>query len=66
MKGDVSRFRQWRQKKGLKLREVASKVGLTEGMLSLVERGQRNLKASTRKRVVAALRVKDVDIFEAA
>jgi len=57
-------FWQWRDREGLTLAEVADLVGLSVAMLSLVERGERQLAAMTKVRVARRLGVPISDLFE--
>lgn len=59
-----NRFRSWREGAGLTLREVADLTGLSESMLSRVERGQRSLKPQVKARVARCLRVPISTLFE--
>lgn len=59
-----NRLRLWRADKGLTLGEVADLTGLSVAMLSLVERGQRELAPMTRVRVARRLGVPIRDLFD--
>lgn len=59
-----NRLRLWRASAGLTLEEVSDLTGLSPGMLSLVERGQRQLAPMTRVRVARCLGVKVRDLFD--
>lgn len=59
-----NRLRLWRANAGLTLEEVADLTGLSPAMLSLVERGDRNLAPMTKVRVARCLGVKVRDLFD--
>lgn len=58
-----TRLRQWRQEQGLTIDEVAALTGVSPSMLSLVERGRRELAPMTRVQVARRLRVPLRDLF---
>jgi transcriptional regulator with XRE-family HTH domain len=59
-----NRLRLWRADHGLTLEEVADLVGLSAGMISLVERGERHLSPMTKARVARCLDVQIRDLFD--
>lgn len=59
-----NRLRRWRANAGLTLEEVSDLTGLSPAMLSLVERGERQLAPMTRVRVARCLGVKVRDLFD--
>lgn len=59
-----NRLRLWRAQAGLTLEEVSDLTGVSPAMLSLVERGQRQLAPMTRVRVARCLGVPIRDLFE--
>lgn len=59
-----SRLRRWRQRQGMSLREVADLTGVSESMLSLVERHLRALSPISKVRLARLLRVRVRDLFE--
>jgi len=59
-----NRLRLWRADVGLTLGEVADLTGLSVAMLSLVERGQRELAPLTKVRVARRLGVPIRDLFD--
>lgn len=59
-----SRLRLWRMRHGLTIREVAGLTGLSTSMLSLAERGERNLAPMTKVRVARCLGADVADLFE--
>jgi transcriptional regulator with XRE-family HTH domain len=60
----VSRFRNWRQTEGLTLAEVSGLTGLSIAMLSLVERGRRQLLPRTKVLVARRLGAPLGELFE--
>jgi transcriptional regulator with XRE-family HTH domain len=54
----------WRAAHDLSLRDVADLVGLSESMLSRVERGERQLRATTKALVARRLGVPIGDLFD--
>lgn len=58
-----NRLRQWRVDRGLTLGDVSDLTGLSEPMLSRVERGERQLAPLTRVRVARRLGVAVRDLF---
>jgi transcriptional regulator with XRE-family HTH domain len=67
-RADTGRLRSqlatWRQREGLTLAEVAGLVGLSVAMLSLVERGERQLAPLTKVKVARRLGVTVRELFE--
>lgn len=61
---ETSRLRRWRVSEGLTLKEVSDLTGVSEPMLSLVERGARNFAPMTKVRVARLLGVQVGDLFE--
>lgn len=61
---DESRLRRWRVEQGYSLQEVGDTVGLHPTMLSLVERGQRQLSPRSRILFARRLGVRVQDLFE--
>ncbi len=59
-----SRLRRWRVEKGYSLQEIGDIVGLDRTMLSLVERGQRQLLPRNRILFARRLGVRVQDLFE--
>lgn len=59
-----NRLRLWRAAAGLTLEEVSDLTGLSPGMLSLVERGHRQLAPMTRVKVARCLGVRVRDLFD--
>lgn len=59
-----SRLRLWRTREGLTLAEVAGLSGLSIGVLSKVERGQRRLLPLNRIMLARALGVAVSELFE--
>jgi transcriptional regulator with XRE-family HTH domain len=59
-----NRLRLWRAEHGLTEQEVADLAGLSEAMVSRVERGQRRLAPLTRARVARRLGVRIADLFD--
>lgn len=55
---------QWRDRQGLTLAEVSDLTGLSIAMLSLVERGERQLAPLTRVKVARRLGVSVRELFE--
>lgn len=60
----LSKIRRWRQHEGLTLAEVSGLTGLSVAMLSLVERGQRQLLPMTRVQVARRLGVPLRELFD--
>ena len=60
----LTRLRRWRLEQGFTLEEVADLTGLSIGMLSRVERGERRLRAETKIRIARLLSVRVSDLFE--
>lgn len=56
------KLRQWRQDRGLTLREVQDLTGVSQSMLSRVERGQRTLDPLRRVHLSRCLHVR-VDVL---
>jgi transcriptional regulator with XRE-family HTH domain len=63
-KPDTSRLRCWRRQEGLTLTEVAGLTGLSPAMLSLAERGQRQLHPMTKVRIARALHTPLTELFD--
>lgn len=59
-----NRLRLWRANAGLTLEEVSDLTGLSPAMLSLVERGKRQLAPMTRVRVARCLGVRVGELFD--
>ncbi|MDT3438363.1 helix-turn-helix transcriptional regulator [Pseudofrankia sp. BMG5.37] len=59
-----SRLRAWRLTRGWRLADVADLTGYSISMISLVERGQRNLSAADKVRIAQALRCRVSDLFD--
>lgn len=57
-------LRRWRQAEGLTLEEVSGLTGISVPMLSLVERGKRQLAPLTRIQVARRLGVAVRELFE--
>jgi transcriptional regulator with XRE-family HTH domain len=60
----TTRFHQWREEAGWSLEEVAGLTGLSQSVLSRLERGQRNLRPATKVLVARRLGVSVGDLFE--
>ena len=60
----TNNLRDWRNRNGYTLEEVAGITGLSVAMLSLVERNKRNLRPSTKIQVARRLGVPVGDLFE--
>jgi transcriptional regulator with XRE-family HTH domain len=61
---DSSRLRRWRRREGYSLNELAGLTGLSISMLSLTERGERQLHPKTKVRLARALRVPVGELFD--
>ncbi|WP_374202605.1 helix-turn-helix domain-containing protein [Amycolatopsis sp. GM8] len=61
---DASRLRQWRQSRGLTLRDVADLCGLDPTYLSRVERRQRELGPMQKVALARRLGVRISDLFD--
>jgi transcriptional regulator with XRE-family HTH domain len=61
--GPTNRLRAWRIDHELSLEEVAGLTGLSASMLSLVERGKRQLAPLTKVRVARRLGARVEDLF---
>lgn len=59
-----SRLRRWRKAKGLDLREAADLAGISEAVLSRIERGERRLAPSKKVLLARRLGVRISDLFE--
>jgi transcriptional regulator with XRE-family HTH domain len=59
-----NRLRLWRVRHGLTEAEVADLTGLSESMISYVERGERHLAPLTKVRVARCLAVPIRDLFD--
>lgn len=59
-----TRLRQIRQRRGLVLREVADRAGISESFLSQVERGRAGASIASLQRIAAALELSIGDLFE--
>jgi transcriptional regulator with XRE-family HTH domain len=59
-----NKLRRWRVENDLTLAEVADLTGLSEAMISRVERGQRRLAPLTKVRVSRRLGVSISDLFD--
>jgi DNA-binding XRE family transcriptional regulator len=51
----VSRVQVWREKRGMGLRDLARRAGMSPAHLSMLERGQRNGSLDTLRRLATAL-----------
>lgn len=60
----ATKFHQWREEVGWSLKEVAALTGLSESVLSRLERGQRNLRPATKVLVARRLGVSVGALFE--
>jgi len=60
----LSKIRRWRQQEGLTLSEVADLTGLSVAMLSLLERGQRQLLPRTKVQMARRLGVPVHELFD--
>ncbi len=60
----LSKIRRWRQQEGLTLSEVADLTGLSVAMLSLLERGQRQLLPRTKVQMARRLGVPVRELFD--
>lgn len=60
-----NRLRQWRVDAGLSQDDVADLTGLSKSMVSLVERGMRELAPMTKVRVARGLGVRISELFGA-
>ncbi|WP_406639239.1 helix-turn-helix domain-containing protein [Amycolatopsis sp. WGS_07] len=60
------KLRQWRRDRGLTLREVQDLTGVSQSMLSRVERGQRTLAPLRRVHLSRCLRVRVDVLFDVA
>lgn len=59
-----SRFRAWREENGLSQRDVAKLAGVSQTMVSMVERRERSLAPITRLKVAKRLRVPEDVLFD--
>jgi transcriptional regulator with XRE-family HTH domain len=59
------RLREWRERQGLRLDEVADLLGISASMLSRVERRERGIRPLDRVRYARLLGVRVGDIFPA-
>lgn len=59
-----NRLRLWRANAGLTLEETSDLTGISPAMLSLVERGKRQLAPMTRVRVARCLGVPIRELFD--
>lgn len=64
MVGHLSSLRRWRMENGITLQEAADLCDLSEAMLSLVERGKRNLAPLTKVRVARCLGARVSELFD--
>lgn len=62
--GHTSKLRAWRTSKGLSLDDVSALTGLSKGMLSHSERGERELAALTKVRMARRLGVPVRSLFD--
>jgi transcriptional regulator with XRE-family HTH domain len=60
----ASRLRLWRQREDLSLSDVSALSGFSVSMLSMVERGERQLLPLSKVRLARALRVPVTELFE--
>jgi transcriptional regulator with XRE-family HTH domain len=60
----TSRFREWRERKGLRLDEVADVLGISVSYLSRIERGQRALGPLDQIKVARVLGTGVKDLFQ--
>jgi transcriptional regulator with XRE-family HTH domain len=60
----TTKLREWRVANDYTLKEVADLAGVSDSMLSLVERGLRNLSPRTRVMVARRLGVPVGELFE--
>lgn len=60
----TNRLRLWRADNGLSLDEMSGLTGLSPSMLSLAERGLRQLAPMTRVRVARRLGARVADLFD--
>ena len=58
-----NRLREWRANAGLSLAEVAGLVGLSDSMVSYLERGERNLSPKSKIAVARRLGVSVRELF---
>jgi transcriptional regulator with XRE-family HTH domain len=58
-------LREWRERHGFKLEEVADLVGISASYLSRLERGERRLRPFDRLRIARALGVRIGELFPA-
>lgn len=59
-------LREEREKKGLSMNAVAERAGLSQSMVSLVEREKRNPTLDTLLRISAAIEIDFVDVLRSA
>ena len=59
-----NRLRAWRAERDLSLADVADLVGLTEGALSRIERGERGAAPLTRVRIARRLGARVADLWD--
>jgi transcriptional regulator with XRE-family HTH domain len=64
MATQMTKLREWRVGNDYTLQEVADLTGVSESMLSLVERGRRNLSPRARVTVARRLGVPIGELFE--
>jgi transcriptional regulator with XRE-family HTH domain len=57
------KIREWRERHGLRLEEVADLLGVSASYLSRLERGQRRLRPFDQVRAARALGAKVSDLF---
>ena len=58
-----NRLREWRERNGLRLEEVADLLGISVSMLSRVERGERGIRPLDRVRYARLLGARVADVF---
>lgn len=56
-------IRETRMNKGVSIKELANKIGVSESMLFSVERGKRNLSVTLAADIADALGVKVIDLL---
>ncbi|MHC4864641.1 MAG: helix-turn-helix domain-containing protein [Planctomycetota bacterium] len=60
----ITKFRQWRQLHGLSLQEVGDLTGMSESMISRLERGERRLNINEKVLVSRRLNTRIRNLFE--
>lgn len=58
-----NRVREWRERRGLKLAQLANAINVTEGHMGNLERGRRELTKPVLERVARALSCEQADLL---